>query len=101
LQLTRFQSPDPSQHYFGKRRLTLGIRDDYGRLLDGSADVVGQIRTGGDSAAGRGLEVVPTRTVALYSGIVKLDAEGRASIPLDIPDFTGELRLMAVAFDRA
>ncbi len=101
LQLTKFQSPDPSQHFFGKRRLTLGIRDDYGRLLDGAADVVGQIRTGGDSAAGRGLEVVPTRTVALYSGIVKLDAEGKASIPLDIPDFTGELRLMAVAFDRA
>lgn len=101
LQLTKFVSPDPTKFYFGKRRLTLGIRDDYGRLLDGNADVVGQIRTGGDSAAGRGLEVVPTRTVALFSGIVKLDAQGQATIPVEIPDFTGELRLMAVAFDNA
>jgi uncharacterized protein YfaS (alpha-2-macroglobulin family) len=100
LQLTKFASPDPAKHYLGKRRLTVGIRDDYGRLLDGTADVVGQIRTGGDSAAGRGLEVVPTRTVALFSGIVKVDAQGRAIVPLDIPDFTGELRLMAVAFDK-
>lgn len=100
LQLTKFASPDPAKHYLGKRRLTVGIRDDYGRLLDGTADVVGQIRTGGDSAAGRGLEVVPTRTVALFSGIVKVDAQGQAMIPLDIPDFTGELRLMAVAFDK-
>jgi len=100
LQLTKFASPEPSKYYFGKRRLTVAIRDDYGRLLDGTADVVGQIRTGGDSAAGRGLEVVPTRTVALFSGIVKVDAQGQALIPLDIPDFTGELRLMAAAFDR-
>jgi uncharacterized protein YfaS (alpha-2-macroglobulin family) len=100
LQLTKFASPDPTKHYLGKRRLTVAIRDDYGRLLDGTADTVGQIRTGGDSAAGRGLEVVPTRTVALFSGIVKLDAQGQALIPLDIPDFTGELRLMAVAFDK-
>jgi uncharacterized protein YfaS (alpha-2-macroglobulin family) len=100
LQLTKFASPDPVKHYLGKRRLTVAIRDDYGRLLDGTADTVGQIRTGGDSAAGRGLEVVPTRTVALFSGIVKLDAQGQALIPLDIPDFTGELRLMAVAFDK-
>ena len=35
---------------------------------------------------------------ALFSGPVALDAAGHASIPLDLPDFTGELRLMAVAY---
>ena len=39
-----------------------------------------------------------TRTVALFSGIVTLDDSGQATIPLDIPDYNGELRLMAVAW---
>ncbi|MEO8559508.1 MAG: alpha-2-macroglobulin, partial [Rhodospirillales bacterium] len=100
LQLTKFVSPAPDKYYFGKRRLTVAMRDDYGQLLDGSADGVGVLRTGGDSAAGgRGLEVVPVKIVSLFSGIVRLNSDGTAKIPLDIPDFTGELRLMAVAFD--
>ncbi len=36
LQLTRFATPDPNSFYFGKRRLGAEIRDDYGRLLDGT-----------------------------------------------------------------
>ena len=33
LQLTDFKSPDPDTYYFGKRRLGVGMRDDYGRLI--------------------------------------------------------------------
>jgi uncharacterized protein YfaS (alpha-2-macroglobulin family) len=33
LQLTDFKSPDPVGHYFGKRRLGVLMRDDYGRLI--------------------------------------------------------------------
>ncbi len=35
--------------------------------------------------------------MALFSGLVKVGADGNASVTLDIPDFNGELRLMAVA----
>ena len=76
------------------------MRDDYGRLLDTKADELGQIRTGGDAGDIGGLDVVPTRTVALFSGPVKLDDKGEAKIALDIPDFIGQLRLMAVAYDK-
>jgi len=99
LQLTRYRSPRPAEHYFGKRRLGLALRDDYGRLLDGRADDVGRLRTGGDSGDIGGLDVIPTRTVALFAGPVRLDREGRATIPLEVPDFVGQLRLMAVAWD--
>jgi uncharacterized protein YfaS (alpha-2-macroglobulin family) len=98
LQLTRFPSPRPDQFYFGKRRLGAEIRDDYGRLLDGTSGVAGALRSGGDEMGGRGLPVVPTRSVALFSGIVAVGSDGTATIPLDIPDFEGSLRLMAVAF---
>ncbi len=98
LQLTKFQSPDPKEHYFGRRALGVGIRDDYGRLLNPNLGAAATPRQGGDSLGGEGLTVVPTKTVALWSGLVKLDGRGRANIPLDVPDFNGELRLMAVAW---
>ena len=100
LQLTRFKTPNPVEHYFGKRQLGLAMRDDYGRLLDTRADELGRIRSGGDSGDIGGLDIVPTRTVALFSGPVKLDDKGEARIALDIPDFLGQLRLMAVAYSK-
>ncbi len=98
LQLTDFASPDPNTYYFGKRRLGVGMRDDYGRLIKAEKGAVGSLKFGGDSFGGRPLAVVPTRTVALFSGIVKLGAGGMAQIPIEVPDFNGELRLMAVAW---
>lgn len=99
LLLTKFVSPNPTGFYFGKRRLAVDIRDDYGRLID-AAGTVGAVRSGGD-IGGRALDVVPTKTVSLFSGPVALDASGKATIPLDIPDFNGDLRFMVVAYDGA
>jgi uncharacterized protein YfaS (alpha-2-macroglobulin family) len=97
LQLTRFVSPNPGEFYFGKRRLGAELRDDYGRLLDGTIPA-GTLRSGGDDVGGRSLPVVPTRSVAIFSGPLKLDSSGNGQISLDIPDFEGSLRLMAVAY---
>lgn len=98
LQLTDYATPDPAAHYFGKRRLGVDMRDDYGRLIESTRAMVGELRSGGDSLGGRSLALVPQRTVALFSGVVKTDAQGRATVKLDIPDFNGELRLMAAAW---
>jgi alpha-2-macroglobulin len=97
LQLTEFHSPDPNSYYFGKRRLGVEMRDDYGRLIKPEKGAVGPMREGGDMFGGRSLAVVPVKTVSLYSGLVKVGANGLANIPVDVPDFNGELRLMAVA----
>jgi hypothetical protein len=73
------------------------MRDDYGRLIKAEKGPIGALREGGDSLGGRPLAVVPQRTVALFSGLVKIGSDGVANVPLEIPDFNGELRLMAVA----
>ncbi|MBN9524848.1 MAG: alpha-2-macroglobulin family protein [Alphaproteobacteria bacterium] len=96
LQLTRYQSPSPVGYFFGKRRLGVDLRDDYARLLE-PRGAMGEIRSGGDGIGGKGLPVVPTKTVALWSGLVEVGADGRAEIGFDVPDFNGQLRLMAVA----
>lgn len=100
LSLTGFATPDPESHYFGKRRLPVDVRDLYGRLIDGAYDRIGELRAGGDAMAdnGGGLTADAYETVALFSGLVSVGPGGRVEVPLDIPDFNGELRLMAVAF---
>ena len=35
LNLTGFEAPDVTGHYFGQRKLGMGMRDVYGRLIDG------------------------------------------------------------------
>src|SRR5205807_5082035 len=84
-----------------KRQLGVELRDLYGRLIDARANAVGVLRSGGDSFAKRSVAGLPdksSKVVALFSGIVRLDGDGTARIPFDIPDFQGQLRLMAVAF---
>ena len=98
LLLTRFESPDPIDWYFGQRALDVALYDDYGRLLDPNQGAAAPVRSGGDQIGGAGLTVVPTRTVALFSGPVEFDANGNASVDIEVPDFNGELRLMAVAW---
>lgn len=100
LLLTGFQTPDPAEYFFGKRRLGVELRDDYGRLLDPNQGAAGAIRQGGDQIGGAGLTVVPTQSVVLMSAPVKLNG-GKASVTFDVPAFNGELRLMAVAWSNS
>jgi hypothetical protein len=96
LRLTKFASPDPVDYYYGKKALGVEVRDDYGRILH--ANLGAPARFGGDQIGGEGLTVVPTKSVALYSGLVTVGGDGVANVPVEIPDFNGELRLMAVAW---
>ncbi|MCA1297253.1 alpha-2-macroglobulin family protein [Stappia indica] len=99
LNLTRFETPDPDGWYFGQRRLATEIRDYYGQLIDRTAGELGRVRSGGDGM-GLSLAAPPPQEapVALFSGVVETDAEGRATVSFDVPDFNGTLRLMAVAW---
>lgn len=98
LALTDFDSPDAPAAFFAKKAFALDIHDDYSRMLNPYA-ANGKTRSGGDSIGGAGLSVVPTKTVALFQGAVEV-REGKATLSLDLPDFNGELRLMATAWTK-
>ena len=101
LNLTRYEAPDPTAWYFGQRMLGLEMRDVYGRLIDGSQGAFGRLRTGGDGGAMGPQGNPPTeKLVAFFSGIVRVDDQGRASVAFDIPQFNGTVRVMAVAWSR-
>ncbi|MBB4304609.1 hypothetical protein GGD81_003669 [Rhodobium orientis] len=99
LNLTGFKAPAPDDYYFGRRQLGVEIRDLYGQLIDRMQGVPGTIRTGGDGMAGQLQGTPPTeKLMAFFSGIVRLDEDGKTTIPVDIPDFNGTIRLMVQAW---
>jgi hypothetical protein len=99
LNLTRFETPKPDQWFFGQRRLGAEIRDLYGRLIDGMRAERGKLRSGGDGGE-MSLQGSPPveATLALFSGIVKVGADGTAKAEFQMPDFNGTVRLTAVAW---
>jgi uncharacterized protein YfaS (alpha-2-macroglobulin family) len=100
LNLTKYESPNAVDYFFGRRALGVDVRDDYGRLLNPNLGAPANAWQGGDSIGGEGLTVVPTKTVALISDVIEVRG-GRAVIPVDIPDFNGTLRLMTVAWSES
>ena len=100
LNLTQFASPAPSKWFYAQPVLGTEIRDLYGRLIDGMKAERGALKSGGDADGGGGMQGSPPveETVALFSGIVQVGADGRAEISFDMPDFNGSVRLMAVAW---
>ncbi len=99
LNLTNFKTPDPDGWYFGQRQLGMEFRDLYGQLIDPTQGLAGAIRSGGDGEASRPGTPPPTSVlVALHSGIVEVGPDGTATVSFEMPDFSGTVRLMAMAW---
>jgi len=100
LNLTQFKTPDPTAYFNGQRKLNLEIRDLYGLLIDGMEGVAGAIRSGGDGSGNTGGPLPTQAPLALYSGVVKVDADGAAEVSFDLPIFNGSARIMALAWSK-
>ena len=98
LNITRYQSPDAFDFFFGKHRYAVELLDMYGKLIEKMDGTTGKLKFGGDAKM-RDSKSMPKKVklIDLFSGPVALNAKGEAEVPLDIPDFNGTLRLMAVA----
>ncbi len=100
LNITQFEPPSLTGYYFGQRRLGVGIRDLYSKLIDRMQGAPGTVRSGGD--AGGSYESPPPmdELVALFSGLVTVGPDGKANVELAVPDFNGTLKLMALAWSK-
>lgn len=105
LNITNFTTPDPYQSFLGRKRYSVDQFDVYGQLIDGHGKLA-SLRFGGDGGDGDdeeikrgGKKAVTSATiVALQSLPITVNAQGEGEIQLAIPDFNGELRLMAQAW---
>ncbi|HEY1553761.1 MAG TPA: MG2 domain-containing protein [Kofleriaceae bacterium] len=103
LQLTDFQSPDPLAQLYAKRALGVETYETIGWTMlhqpasassrTGGGDEGAEGEAGGPGGPGR---VQPVHPVALFSGVVPVGADGKVTIPFQVPTYRGQLRVMAV-----
>ncbi|OQX99864.1 MAG: hypothetical protein B6I20_09575 [Bacteroidetes bacterium 4572_117] len=100
LQVTGFASPDPYRFFYRKRELGVKSYDIYPFLFPEIA-----LKTGKEGGGIGGLEkrINPMtnkrfKLVAFWSGILITDNAGYATYEVDIPQFSGDLRIMALAY---
>jgi len=102
--LTDFRTPDPVGFFTALRRGGFQASDLYAMLLPESdpEEALYHAHTGGDVGSLLRGRLNPVRSrrfqpLALWQGAVETDDQGHASVNFDIPEFSGQLRLMAVA----
>ncbi|MCC6488370.1 MAG: hypothetical protein IT364_12810 [Candidatus Hydrogenedentes bacterium] len=96
--ITGYESPDPVK-YLSRPRSADYRRAHY---YDKVAYDFEKTPIGGDLEALLGKRAAAVdenwiKPVALWSGVVRTDAEGRATVTMEVPEFSGQLRLVAVA----
>jgi uncharacterized protein YfaS (alpha-2-macroglobulin family) len=100
LQLKRYSSPNPLNYFFQKRALEVNAYDLYPNLFPELFIRRSSSGGGGSIADERANPMVNKRIklVSFWSGILKTNAQGEASYTINIPQFSGSLRIMAVAY---
>lgn len=101
LQVSDFKTPDPYQYFYQKKALQVSAFDLYPLLFDEVRAKMSS--TGGDgfAEASKRNNPMPSRRVKVMSywgGIKKANGNGLAEFEFDVPQFSGELRLMAVSY---
>src|SRR4051812_22928299 len=100
LQVTSFATPDPYGHFYAKRALEVNAFDIYPLLFP-------EVKPRLSSTGGDGTEMekrvnpMPAKRIKIvsyWSGIVQANGNGEANFEFDIPQFSGQVRLMAVAY---
>jgi len=102
LSLTDFQTPDALTFFHAVKRLMVSTADLYSDLMPEILEkVVAKSSPGGDMRASRKrmspIRNERTRPLSLWAGVVRANEQGNATVRLDLPQFMGRVRVMAVA----
>ena len=105
LALTSYKAPDPNKVLMQDRAYEVNLYDAYGYLMTnplqtgqgyGATAEKAMLSMGAAAAV---LEAIPFKTVALASKIVPLNAQGEGEVEFAVPQFSGSLKVMAVAWN--
>ncbi|WP_420703498.1 alpha-2-macroglobulin family protein [Aeromonas hydrophila] len=101
LNISDYQPLDPFEIFFGRKRFAQDLFDNYGQVIPPQDGKLARLNYGGDRAPLKkgGAQESRVEIAALWSGEVSFDQQGKAVIPLDLPNFNGELALMALAWN--
>ena len=99
LMVNDYKSPNPYNFFLGKKKLGVNSYDMYALLFPEVSRKLSH--TGGDKGTSMNQRLNPvkgkrTKLLSFWSGVKKCNRNGYADFEIDIPEFNGELRLMAV-----
>ncbi|HEX2606845.1 MAG TPA: alpha-2-macroglobulin family protein, partial [Flavisolibacter sp.] len=100
LQVSDFKTPDPYGYYYQKRALQVTSYDLYPLLFPELRARLSSTGGDGDLNLEKRVNPMPAkrfRIMSYWSGLKKANGSGIAEFEFDIPQFSGEVRLMAVA----
>jgi hypothetical protein len=101
LQVSGFKTPDPYAYYYQKKALGVQAFDMYPLLFPELRNRLSS--TGGDGELSMDKRVNPMpakrfKLMSYWSGIKKANGSGVVDFEFDLPQFNGEVRLMALAY---
>ncbi|MBK6839193.1 MAG: alpha-2-macroglobulin family protein [Bacteroidetes bacterium] len=103
LSLKNYETPDPHAFFYQKKALLVNAYDVYPNLLPDLK--LNRSSSGGDgskefdmSKRVNPLNNKRVKLIALWSGILHTNAAGEADYTIDIPQFSGDLRIMACVY---
>jgi alpha-2-macroglobulin len=101
LQISGFETPDPYNFFYAKKALEVSAYDLYPLLFPELRATLSSTGGDGDLEMSKRSNPMPNKrikVVSYWSGLTKANGDGEAKFEFDIPQFSGQVRLMAVAF---
>jgi len=101
LQVSDFKTPSPYEYFYARRALAVTDYDLYPLLLPELRARLSTTGGDGESDMAKRTNPMPAKRIKIlsyWSGIRKTNGDGEAVFQVDIPQFSGELRLMAVTY---
>ncbi|MFQ0993683.1 alpha-2-macroglobulin [Gilliamella sp. BG2] len=103
LNITNFATPDPYSAFLGRKRYEVDLYDVYGKLIEGKGRNL-NVSFGGDAMLGESgpggkKPLNEVKIVAQQLQTIDLNDDGEGFVDLALPNFNGELRIMAQAWD--
>lgn len=101
LQVTGYQTPDPYTFFYQRRALGVNTYDIYPFIFPELEMVKSHTGGGGPAGAKRlnPLQNKRVKLVSFWSGIIETNSRGEAEFEINIPQFSGDLRIMVVNYD--
>lgn len=101
LQVSNFKTPDPYNYFYQKKALQVSAYDIYPLLFPEMRAKLSSTGGDGETSMEKRVNPMPAKRIKIvswWSGIAKTNGSGEASFEFTIPQFSGEVRLMAVAY---
>lgn len=101
LQVAGYSTPDPYGYYYQRRALQVNTSNIYPYLFPEISSIKSHTGGGAGEMEKRlnPLQSKRVKLVSFWSGILETNSKGEAVYEIDIPQFSGDLRIMAVGYN--